>query len=221
MKRIFFAALLLPLGCFPVSGSAFDGPCSSDLTVNAFGRPLDYNSTNHDDQYQIHNNVERNHFNSDVEALIRGKTGPLPLDISFTLRASPNHYRALDAMARWQLKNPQPTHRDSYYGADCFFERAILFRPMDPLLHLLYGIYLHKSGKFNEALASYKKSELLDPNSAELQYNMGLVHLELGANELAVEYATKAYTQAYPLPGLRNRLEKIGLWKPAETKAEK
>lgn len=210
------SALLLALLCCPAPVFALEGWCSNDLNINGFGRPLDYNSTNQHDQYNIHNNVERNHFTTDVEALIRGKSGALVLDITFTLRAIPNHYRALDAMARWQLKNPQPRESDGFYGADCFFERALLFKPQDPLLHMMYGIYLHKAGKFPEALERYKRSELLDPNFVELQYNLGLLHLELGNNDLAVEYAKKAYSQQYPLPGLRNLLEKKGLWKPQE-----
>lgn len=215
MQKIFALCALL---YFPVSALALEGWCSSDLTNNGFGRPLDYNSTNSEEQYQIHNNVERNHFTTDVEALIRGKSGALANDLTFTLRAIPNHYRALDAMGRWQLKNPQPTERDGFYGADCFFERALLFKPQDPLLHMMYGIYLHKAGKFAEALERYKRSELLDPNSVELQYNLGLVHLELGNNDLALEYAKRAYAGQYPLPGLRNRLEKKGLWKAQEVK---
>jgi tetratricopeptide (TPR) repeat protein len=48
--------------------------------------------------------------------------------------------------------------------------------------------------------------------SAEIQYNLGLINLEAGHVDAAVENAKRAYELGYPLPGLRNKLQKLGRW---------
>jgi len=191
--------------------------CPTNLGLNGFGRPLDYNSPSAEDQNHITNNVERNHFTKEVEALLRGKNGTIPGDISFTLRAIPNHYRALNVMSRWQLKNGPFTLRDDYWRASCYFDRALLLTPNDPIIHMLYGVFLHKSHQLSEVLVAYRRAEELDPTSMELQYNLGLLFLEQGDNDQALVYAKKAYEQNYPLPGLRNMLMRKGVWKATAT----
>lgn len=44
--------------------------------------------------------------------------------------------------------------------------------------------------------------------SAEIQYNLGLINLDLGDIDAAVENAARAYAAGYPLQGLKRRLEK-------------
>ena len=51
--------------------------------------------------------------------------------------------------------------------------------------------------------------------SAEIHYNLGLIYLELGDADRALEQAHAAYALGYPLPGLRNRLQRMGKWRPA------
>jgi len=51
--------------------------------------------------------------------------------------------------------------------------------------------------------------------SAEVQYNLGLINLEAGHVDAAVDNAKHAYELGYPLPGLRNKLEKLGRWQPS------
>ena len=46
--------------------------------------------------------------------------------------------------------------------------------------------------------------------SAEVQYNLGLIELELGNVDAAVGYARKVYSRDYPLQGLRLKLQKKG-----------
>jgi tetratricopeptide (TPR) repeat protein len=53
--------------------------------------------------------------------------------------------------------------------------------------------------------------------SAEVQYNLGLINLEAGDVDAAVENAKRAYELGYPLPGLRNKLVKLGRWSGART----
>lgn len=176
---------------------------------NGYG-PFDY--TNEDHRKTKLAVVERYHFNSDVESLKKGMSDYVYGDLNYTLRAFPNHHRALHAMARYQLINGKP--KDArIYSADCYFKRAIRFRPKDAMSHMLYGIYLHRLNKKKQALDRYKLAEKLRPDSTEIKYNMGLLYFDLKKYDEAVNYARLAYQRGYPLPGLRERLKKKGLWK--------
>ncbi len=151
--------------------------------------------------------VETNHFTPQVEQLIKGQTAPLPRDIAFVLRQIPNHYRALAAMARWQLANGLPIDPDSnVWTVDCYFVRAITFRPNDSTVHLLYGTYLQRAKRFDEALAQYETAQKLGNESPDLYYNWGLLELDLNNLTKAKQYSDKVYQMGYPLPGLKEKL---------------
>lgn len=154
--------------------------------------------------------VEEYHFTPEIENLQHGRTGQIPADLDFVLRALPNHYRALVAMGRWQQMHPKmpDSLEGRVYAADCYFKRAIWFRGEDPNLHALYGIYLHQTGKLDEAERQYDQAEKLGSENAELYYNRGLLKLKRGDLAAAQAYAEKAYAQGYPLPGLRDMLAK-------------
>jgi hypothetical protein len=180
--------------------------CGGPLDQNNFGRPIDVNNPADQDKVHI---VVRFHFTPQVAQLIRGETAKLPGDISYTLRHIPNHYGALDAMARWQLKNPGES--DRYLTADCYFQRAITFRPKDGRLYMLYGTYLHRAKRPDEAVTAYGEAEKLGYESPELYYNRGLLEFERNNYESAAAYASKAYAGGYPLPALRRKLEEAGV----------
>ncbi|MDH4053936.1 MAG: ABC transporter permease [Gammaproteobacteria bacterium] len=191
--------------------------CGAPLEQNAFGRPLDYNDPAED--ANIHANVERNHFNRDVEALTKGQTGILPLDIAYVLSQIPNHYRALAAMARWEREHgyrPDLEER-KVYSADCYFRRALIFRPTDPTLHMLYGMHKHYTGDLDGALTEYLVSRRYDPNHIELNYNLGLLYVDLKEYALAREAAQIAYSSGFPLAGLRAKLQRLGEWQVDQT----
>lgn len=183
--------------------------CGGGLDENNFQRPIDYNNA------EEHNNirlVERFHFTHEVETLQAGKNGPLPGDLEYTLRHIPNHYRALYSMAEWQRLNPAPPAGTQYLTADCYFERAFAFKPEDPLIYMIYGIYLHKKGDLANARAIYERGLGFKADNAELLYNLGLVLFDLKEYALAKERAVAAYSLGYPLPGLKHKLERVGQW---------
>jgi tetratricopeptide (TPR) repeat protein len=153
--------------------------------------------------------VESNHFTPEVEQLKRGLTAPLPRDIAFVLRAFPNHYRALTAMATWQLRNKLPQEPESnVWTARCYFERAIAFSDKNARLHTLYAVYLHRAKFLDEAAEHYNTAQELGANGADFFYNRGLLEIDRGNLDAASEYADKAYAMGYPLPGLRDRLNR-------------
>lgn len=158
--------------------------------------------------------VERFHFNVDVESLKRGQSAELPGgDLDYTLRAFPNHHRALYAMARYQLKYPHSRLAPgAQYSGDCYFERAIHFRPEDSRVQLVYGIYLDKRGNQAGAIERFRRAVELSPDSAEAHYNLGLLLFKSGEYVSAREHAQIAYDLGFPLQGLKRRLKEKNQW---------
>lgn len=194
-----------------VSANPIFALCGGPLNRNAFNSPLDFNDPTRSKTINL---VEQYHFTPNVESLIRGEHGSIAADLHYTLKSIPNHYRALYAMAKWQIRNGKPlTNTGEYWTIDCYFERALTFKPNDPKLHLLHGIYLHKIKEYGLALKSYKIAESLTENYSELFYNMGLCYYDMGNYEKAKYYAEKAYSNNYPLPGLKLLLKNKGVWK--------
>jgi tetratricopeptide (TPR) repeat protein len=179
--------------------------CGGSLGQNSWGRPLDYRDPGEQDSLDL---VERFHFTRDTENLVKGVNVPLPGDIHYTLMRFVNHYRALNSMATWQLKNGFREGQE-YFPADCYFERAAAFTPDDPMVYVIWGNYLFRKKDFPRALEIYGRAEELGPDNAEVHYNLGLLYIEMKDLVRAQEHADKAYSLGYPLPGLRNKLKRL------------
>ena len=171
---------------------------------------LDYHAPR--DQARI-KQIESNHFDRNVETLVKAKTGSLGADIDFLLRYVPNHPRALNSLIRLSLRDKTPQPSGAGLPVECYFVRGIEFRPDDPVLLTLYGTYLARVGRPAEALRQFEVAEKLTPDDSILLYNMGLVLVELGDHERARSYAEKAYAAGVDLPGLREKLIKAGHWR--------
>ena len=87
------------------------------------------------------------------------------------------------------------------------------FRPNDGAVWLLYGIYKHRKKEYEDALRNYKEAEKLIVGSPDLQYNLGLLYFDMKMYSMSLEYAKKAYSKGYPLPGLKKKLIRAGKWK--------
>ena len=156
--------------------------------------------------------VKSHHFNSNVESLTRGQTTMLPYgDLAYTLRAWPNHHRALNSISRYQLKANRK-NQALEIPAECWFQRAILYSPKDATTYMLYGIYLQKAGKAAMAKEQYQAALAIDPDNIEANYNYGLLLVTLKEYEAARKHAKNAYDAGFPLPGLRNQLTRAGQW---------
>jgi len=138
-------------------------------------------------------------------------------DLDYTLRAWPNHHRALNAMAMYQLRlRRQPgyvAHKTdaTMLSAECYFERAIGFTPNDGVVYLGYGVMLQRSGKLDEAANRYMQAIELIPNSPEPHYNLGLILFERRKYQDAAREASTAYRLGYPLDGLKRKLQGVGI----------
>lgn len=164
--------------------------------------------------------VESAHFTPPVEQLITGRSGgkdPIG-DINYTLRAFPNHHRALWSVSRHYLRKLKSTDSDQLMAKErlgqgtpppeCYFHRAKAFAPNDKMVSAVFGIYLHKRGMLDAALKEYQEAEAKLPKYPELVYNMGLLYFDLGQVDKAQEYAERARVLGYPLDGLSTKIQR-------------
>ena len=83
--------------------------------------------------------------------------------------------------------------------------------PQSEVLYSAAAIIHWKRGSLAQAKATLLQGhEALGEDSAEINYNLGLVSLELGELDEAERYAQLAYELGYPLPGLRAKLQRLG-----------
>ncbi|OWW20392.1 tetratricopeptide repeat protein [Noviherbaspirillum denitrificans] len=182
---------------------------------NAYG-PFDYRERAiHADSLKL---VESAHFTPEVEKLISGNRGALGADLDYTLRAFPNHPRALTSMARLALRTKGSKSNGMKYSFECYFNRALRFQPDDPAVHAIYGGFLSKLGRLDEAIEHLSEAVRLQPNDATSNYNLALVYFDKKDYAKAREHAKKAYEQDFPLPGLKNKLIQAGKWEEAPAK---
>lgn len=182
---------------------------------NAYG-PYDY--TNPTDVREKLPIVEDYHLTDQIyrDALSGKVVDMLAGHLDYTLRAFPNHHKALYAMGMYQAalaqtdKSQLRSVTQRFHSAECYFQRALQFRPIDSGVHGTYGLYLNKIGKVKEALESMQRALQIDPESVEYNYDIGLIYLKLNNLEQASVHASKAYRGGYPLPYLRDELRRRG-----------
>lgn len=164
--------------------------------------------------------VEGAHFNNRVESLIAGAKptvkNPLP-DLDYTLRAFPNHHRALNTAIRYEVTDPKRFKSHKFIPVECYLIRAIHYSPKDAISHMLYGIYLHRTQQLSKALIHYQQANTLNPRDLQIQYNLGLLLVDLKRYDEALDIANLIYTNDFPLSGLKNKLSESGHWKSNST----
>lgn len=200
-STLVFAILWALVGTATVVAQEVPG-CGS--LVNAFG-PFDYRDPLARQQsLQV---VETHHFTPDVESLKRGKSSADAIDdLNYTLRAFPNHHRALNSVARYALQGGKFAKDSSIPSADCYFKRAIAFRPDDEIVRMIYANLLTKHGQQDAARTQYEAALSLAPDSVEVNYNAGLYFVSQGDLPRAKQLAKIAYAGGYPLPGLKKKI---------------
>jgi hypothetical protein len=159
--------------------------------------------------------VEGAHFTPEVENLVAGNTGSIEGDLNYTLRAWPNHHRALLSITRYQLKINSKLAKVNKLETppECYFQRAINFSPKDAVTASLYGYYLRKTGHPKEALLAYEKALKLAPNTSKIEYAYSLLLIDLKQYDNALIQAKNAYQHGKPPEGLKKKLIKLGVWK--------
>ena len=176
---------------------------------NAGVGPYDYNNAADRTTSNRIPIVEKFHFTPEVESLVRGHTTENAMgDLDYTLRAIPNHHRALNAVARYDVERGGVPAK--WHSADCWFQRATEFRPEDGHVWLIYANWRARRGRNEEALEAYQRAKDLLPDSVEVDYNLGLLYFKMGEYEKSLASAKTAYAGNYPLQGLRRKLGEKG-----------
>jgi tetratricopeptide (TPR) repeat protein len=202
--RVEFAIAMLMLA---VSGTANAAPYCGDLK-NAYG-PFDYSNRAFASNLEV---VETHHFTEDVEKLVKGNTGPISGDLDYTLRAFPNHLRALSSLARLALRDKATRFPNTHWSVECYFDRAVRFKPTDAGVRTIYGGYLFKLGRTDEALAQLHEAVRLQPDNGTANHNLGIIHFQNKDYEKAAVFTKKADALGFPLPGVKNKLIAMGKW---------
>lgn len=159
--------------------------------------------------------VTQYHFTPAVEKLEHGNTGTLGHDLDYTLRRIPNHHRALYSMLSLAIRDKTKTPRDSSYTMQCWFQRAETFAPKDGIVWMLQGMYQNKLGDRRQAIALMRKGAEIEPNNANIHYNLGLLYADAKEYGKAREQAHLAYQKGFPLPGLKQKLSAADQWEAA------
>jgi tetratricopeptide (TPR) repeat protein len=175
--------------------------------ANGFG-PYDYREPPPDALYL----VESAHYTEEVAAGVRGNTSTVGGDLDYTLRAFPNHVKALASMATAAARAKTNQLPGAKYPVECYFERAVRFKPDDGVAWGAYGQYVYKLGEQERAMPMLKKAAELAPDNPSVNYNLGIAYFRAKQYDLAVAHAKKAYQRAFPFDGLRNMLVSAGKW---------
>jgi len=161
--------------------------------------------------------VERAHFTPEVEAGIRGKSSSSALpDISYTLRAFPNHHRALIAISSISVREGTDKPFGSSYTLGCWFQRAIAWRSDDMIVRLIYASHLTKNKRLKEAEAQADVAAANAGDNAFTHLNVGLVYFDMGNYELARQHAHKAIALGLNNMALKDLLLQAGKWSEPE-----
>jgi tetratricopeptide (TPR) repeat protein len=157
--------------------------------------------------------VEREHFTPPVEALTRGQSSVEPgPDLDYTLRAFPNHHRALAALLRAAQRNTTPQPLGLPRPIECYFERALRFRADDTTARLLYAKFLLAKQRRPEALTQIAQATEYAKEMGFTHYNIGLLYLEAAEPAQALAAAHRAMQLGFPGGILRDRLVALGRW---------
>ena len=98
------------------------------------------------------------------------------------------------------------------FTVECYFKRALLFRPDDSIARMIYAKYLAGSERKPESIAQLDYTAQRAPNDGFTQYNAGLIYFEMGEVDKALRQAHRALELGFEWPGLKQQLQAAGKW---------
>ncbi|MDH4393730.1 MAG: ABC transporter permease [Aquabacterium sp.] len=210
--RVGFCRLMAGAGLLAALAVQAQGEANCGSLATTTGGPWDYRV----ERGANLDLVERHHFTRPVQQLLSGQTTTrenLAADIAYTLRAFPNHHRALDAMTRLARERKTAQPPGSEHTLDCWYERALRFRKDDTVVRAMYALYLGQSGRRDLALTHLEQALQFAADNAISIYNIGLALFEVQAFDRAVYAAHRAAELGNPRTGLADKLKKGGHWR--------
>lgn len=208
LQVVLVSLLIAVLGSRSAYAQSGDSSCGSLSQGTSGYGPYDYRTDKH--KLGV---VEQYHFTPVVEALIRGSSNVLPGgDLDYTLRAFPNHHKALMAVVRYGEKMKSPKPSGTGYSVECYFDRALRFRPDDKIVRMIYATFLSKNARTPEAIQQLEQAAASSADNAFSHYNIGLVYFDLKDYDKALVQAHKAMALGFPRTDLRDQLRSVGKW---------
>ena len=206
MRAVFAVSVAVCLAHLSLPALSQATPMACGDLANHYG-PFDYRTSQQ--ELKI---VESGHFPAYVEALVRKKTGAFGGDIGYVLHTSPNHHRALVAMMRLAEREKRDIPVGARYSIDCYFERALRFRPDDTIARLLYCNHLVRQARYEETRTHLKLATEQAADNGLTHYNIGLLYFDMKDYKSARLQAHTASRLGHPGTGLRTQLEAVGQW---------
>ncbi|MCZ4313804.1 ABC transporter permease [Comamonadaceae bacterium G21597-S1] len=213
LRQLIAFAMWAAFGAAQVAYAQTDASNCGSL-ANSYG-PYDYR-TERTGKLHV---VEAYHFTPNIEGLVRGNSGSLGAELNYTLRASPNHHRALMAMVKLvdRLKTDRPMGSD--YSIDCWFNRALRFQPDDLIVRMIFATYLASRDRKPDAIEQLEIAASAAGDNAFTHFNIGLVYFDLKEYERALVQAHKSTALGFQRTTLQDLLQKAGQWKEPADKA--
>lgn len=211
MKKMSFALAAALIGLVISEPSLAGAEEECGLLEWNYG-PFDYRTSTHA-QRRL---VESAHFTPDAEKLKEAPTGSLGGDFKYTLSVFPNHPRALLAMRRLAAKEKRDPPGGAKYSVECWFERALRFKPDDHIPRMLYVGYLIDHNRTEEArkhLDFVAQSTLENPFA---QFNVGMFYVDLKDYDKALIQAHRVMAMGFTRPEIKDRLTAVGRWAEPE-----
>jgi len=134
-------------------------------------------------------------------------------EFDYTLRAFPNHAQALYSMINIELSRIRLNQSQQIPSLttppECYLLRSISFRPKQTDSYLLFAIYAHKLKRYDLAKFYYLQALQINPKNPEINYNYGLLLVDINNLPEAKKFAKIAYDAGYPLMGLKNKIDTL------------
>ena len=227
---IVIAGCALPAAAQQRSQIARPGPIPGDLTPRVqlfqcgdfqghFG-PLDYRKAHKDDRRL----VESWHFDAELSMFLRGQlrgrtkagTTNATSGFQYTLKALPNHPVALKVMeeAARKMGSEQPS---SDYPMECWYLRAFMIAPDDPVVRAMYGVYLAHRDRPQEARHNLDLADRDLRQSRTMQFIIAEARLALRDYEGAQINGMRSARLGFKTDALEKELRAAGKWNEALT----
>jgi len=130
-------------------------------------------------------------------------------NLHFVLHKVPNDHRALALLIKWDKAGGRDP---DYKSPACYLTWANQFAPNDVFVLSYGGLYFYQHRDPVRAREWWEQALSLDPASVDVHYNLGLLAFDESKFSEARTHAQIAYAAGYPLPGLREKLQKAGQW---------
>lgn len=159
--------------------------------------------------------VEDFHFTPGIQSMTQPRNTmmrDMAKDVAYTLEVFPNHPRALLVMHRLSQRWKSDPAPGTSFTVECWFDRAIRFRPDDTVVRSLYAQYLGGVNRKQDAAVQLKLASEHAKDNPLAHYNIGLVAMEAGLTDIALQQAHRALALGFPRQELAEQLRKANAW---------